>query len=823
MPRKKHPIQVLFALLAILLLFAITGNAQVTTVVKGRVVDASTKEPLPFCNISYIKSTVGSITDQNGLFNISTTHPTDSITAQYVGYIKKTFAVKKGAINSFTFELTPTNISLEEVVIHPGENPAHAFLRKIIANKDKNDIQNLPSYSYNAYTKMQLDVNNIKSSLKDKRILKQFKFVFDYLDTNQLTGKTYIPILLSETLSDYYYSKSPKREKEYIKASQTSGIENESVAQFTGRMYQDINIYDNFINFFDQGLISPLNNSGLSYYRYYLQDTALINGKQCIRMTFMPKRKQEPTFTGEMWIHDSTYAVVKVVMQLNKEANLNWVNQMASENIYEPINDSIWFPKSSKLFIDFKIVKGTIGFFGHNTSVITNVQLNTQFPDSTKRTDPKVNITENAIKQSDQYWNENRPVSLSSQEQGVYTMVERVKDVPLFKTATNITTLLVNYYYPIGYFEYGPYYQTYSNNKIEGDRIKLGGRTSNEVSKRIMIGGFGAYGFKDEKFKYGADVLYMLSKEPRVTAYASYKKDMEQMGLSPYSLAEDNILTSILRRNPNFKLNLIEQTSFKFDYEWLPGVSSGIELAYKNIHSSDFVTFIKEDGSKDRHIAVAAIAINTRIAIGERFLKGEFERISLGSEKPIVNLNTTFGIKGPFGSDFNFIKMQLNWDHKVPLNPFGYLRYIVEGGKIFGSVPYPLLKLHEGNETYALNRYAYNMMNYYEFASDTWIGLTLEHHFNGFFLNHIPLMRKLKWREIAYGKALYGFLSDKNQNYYVHFPEGLQSLNKPYYEVGVGVENIFKIIRIDAIWRLSHLNNSNIDKFGIRAGLQIIF
>lgn len=599
-----------------------------TTKVKGRVIDANTKEALPFCNISFIKSTVGTITDQTGFFSIDAKQATDSISVQYVGYNRRSFPVKKNTTNNYTIELIPQNYALQEVVVRPGENPAHAFFRKIVANKSRNSVTNLPSYSYNAYTKMQIDVNNIKNELKDKKLLKQFKFVFDYLDTNKMTGKTYIPILISESLSDYYYSNSPKREKEVIKASKTSGIDNKSVAQFTGRMYQNINIYDNFIDFFDQGLISPLNNNGLSYYKYYLQDTALIDGKQCIRMNFVPKRKQEPTFTGEMWVHDTTYAVVKVVLQLNKGANINWVNAMAAEQVFQPVNDSVWFPKSSNLFIDFKITKGTVGFFGRNTSVISNVKLKAEFPDSTKKTSPDVILSDEAINKDTSYWAQNRPVELSAQEKGIYTMVDRVKEVPLFKTATNITNLLVNYYYPIGYFEYGPYYQTYSNNRIEGDRLKFGGRTSNKVSTKIMVGGFAAYGFKDEKFKYGGDVLYMFSKEPRITGYASYKKDMEQMGLSPFSLAEDNILTSVLRRNPNYKLNLIEQTKFKFDYEWVPGISSGIEINYKNINASEFVTMNRLDGTGETHMPITNIVLSTRIAKGEKFVAGEFERIS---------------------------------------------------------------------------------------------------------------------------------------------------------------------------------------------------
>jgi hypothetical protein len=221
-------------------------------------------------------------------------------------------------------------------------------------------------------------------------------------------------------------------------------------------------------------------------------------------------------------------------------------------------------------------------------------------------------------------------------------------------------------------------------------------------------------------------------------------------------------------------------------------------------------------------VTTSEINLNVRFAKNEKYLRGEFERINLGTNDPVLNLNFTAGIKNLLGSDYEYYKVNVNLAHKVPINPLGYFKYIIDAGQVFGTVPYPLLKLHEGNETYAFDRYAFNMMNYYEFASDRYLSIYAEHHFQGFFLNKIPLIRKLKWREVISGKALIGELSTRHEKM-MNFPEGLYQVNDPYLEAGVGIENILKIFRIDALWRLSYLDHENIEKFGLRATIQIIF
>jgi len=810
-----------YTLLALLLLTS--GAIAQVTKLRGRVTDSQTGEPLPFVNVSFVGTTIGTVTDFDGNFFLETRTPGDSLSVSYMGYFPKRVAVKKGVFQELNFSLEPESFSLEAVVVRPGENPAHKILRNIIKNKNRNNTDNLDSYSYESYNKIEVDLNNVDENMKNKKIFKQFQFIFDYVDTNAVTGKAYLPIFISEAISDYHFQRRPKVEREIIKATKISGVKNESVAQFTGKIYQKVNVYDNYINVFDQGLVSPIADAGLLYYKYYLIDSAYIGNKWCYQVSFKPRRRQEPTFTGDFWVNDTTWAIVKTQVRIASDVNINFVNDLVATAEYKLLNDTLWFPDKLTLFVDFNLTDKTTGFFGHKTTVYNNVKVNTPLPQSLEAVNEPVVVRDSAMQKSNDYWQTARPFELTEKEAGIYSMVDSVQQVPMYKTFIDIVNMFVNYYYVVGKFEIGPYYKTYSFNEIEGNRFRVSGRTSNAFSTRLMISGFAAYGDKDNRFKYGLGGLYMINKSPREAVSIDYKSDIEQLGQSPNALTEDNILTSILRRNPNYKLSLVKEFTLSYQKEWITGFSNSITFNHKVVFPTEYIPFTQvSDGAMLPRITNAMLTINTRWQKDERFVAGEFERVSLGSPYPELNFNVSGGLKGVLNSDYDFLKLHFNYYHKFNINPFGYARLIVDAGKIFGKVPYPMLQLHEGNETYAFDRYAFNMMNYYEFASDQYVSVFFEHHFQGFFLNRIPLMRRLKWREVAAGKFLVGSISDENKNV-LEFPLGLNEVSEPYYEVSVGVENIFKVFRVDAMWRLSHLENPDIEKFGVRVGLQIIF
>lgn len=797
------------------------GQGQITKI-RGKVLDSQTNEPLPYVNVAFKGLTIGTITSENGEFFLESRTASDSLVVSFVGYQPKRVAIKKGVYQELYIKLEPEAIEIAAVIVKPGESQANRIIRNIIKNKDRNNPANY-TYSCKSYNKIQVDINNIDEDIKKRKVFNQFQFIWGYVDTNAITGKTYLPIFITESLSDYYYSANPKMEKEVIRATKMSGVNNESVAQFTGKIYQSVNIYDNYINIFDQGLVSPIANAGLLYYKYILLDSAYIGNRWCYQISFKPRRKMEPTFTGDIWVNDSTWAIVKAQVRLADMVNLNFVNDMVATAEFMPLNDTLWFPKQMTLFVDFNLTDKTTGFFGHKTISYSDVKLNAEMPKEIAGMPTNLKVEEGALNQKEDFWAQARPFELTPREAGIYQMVDSIQQVPMYKTFIDIIDMFVNYYYTVGYWEIGPYYQTYSFNEIEGNRFKVSGRTSNKFSRKVMFNGFLAYGDKDERFKWGIGSLYMINKNPREAVSINYKSDIEQLGQSPYALTEDNILTSFLRRNPNNKLTLVKDFTAYYEKEWFVGLSNKLTFSHRIIYPTDFIPFIPINGSGElKSITTSTVTLNTRWIKDERYVSGEFEKVSLGSDWPEVNVDITKSFKGLAGSDYDFWKVHLNYYHKFNVNPIGYARFIVDAGKIFGKVPYPLLQLHEGNETYAFDRYAFNMMNYYEFASDQYVSLYLEHHFQGFFLNRFPLLRRLKWREVATAKYLIGSIGNQNKQV-LQFPPGLGEVSKPYMEVSAGIENIFKVIRVDALWRLTHLDNPNIEPFGIRVGLQIIF
>ena len=361
-----------------------------------------------------------------------------------------------------------------------------------------------------------------------------------------------------------------------------------------------------------------------------------------------------------------------------------------------------------------------------------------------------------------------------------------------------------------GKFEYGPYYKLYSFNEIEGNRFMFGGRTSNDFSTKIMLNGHLAYGDKDNKFKYGLGFLYMINKLPRETFGVQYKHDIQQLGKSPNAFTEGNILSSLLKRNPNNKLTMVNQLEAHYEKEWFQGFSNTLKFRYRDISPTKFVPFgttLDNGGTPISGITSTELELRTRFTQNEKMVMGEFERVHLGGPFPIFNLYLTMGMKDALGADNEYYKVDLSVEHTVEIPPLGNFYYLLSAGKLFGKVPYPLLHLHEGNETYAFDPYAFNMMNYFEFASDQYVSLSLEHHFHGFIMNRIPLFKKLKWRAVATAKGLWGTLSDKNNGALENseaamlFPLGLSDVKDPYFEASVGIENIFKFFRVDAMWR----------------------
>lgn len=829
MPRRSINIILFLIALTCTLLPPKTTFGQLTKIM-GTISDSATGEPLPFVNLVFKGTSIGVTSDFEGKFAIETTKPGDTLVATFIGYRKKSLPVTKGKFQVINFVLSSENILLEDVIIRPGINPAEVLLEKIIKNKPLNNPDHFDAYQYEAYTKIELDANNITEKFKERRIYRPFQFIFDNVDTSTVNGKTYLPIFLSETISEVYARKDPRGFIEIIKATKVSGINNQSAMQLLGDEYLHTNIYDNYIELFQMNFVSPIANGSLPFYRYYLVDSAFFGKEWCYKIMFKPRHKQTLTFTGNFWVHDTTFAIKEIEMRVASDANMNFVNDLVIQKTFERIADDHWVLKRDYTVGDFNLIENnekTLGFFGKKTTSYRNHVINQ--PKDNKFYQAAVNVTvkEDAGDHPEEFWTENRHENLTKDERTIYYMIDTLKTIPQFKTYIDIIEMVLTGYYVKGNFEIGPYASMLSFNAVEGTRFRFGGRTSNAFSKKVMIGGYGAYGTLDQRFKYGGSVLYMINKNPRRALSGSFRYDLEQLGASQNAFREDFFLAFLFRRQPADKLSLVEEIKLSYEHEWFTGFSNTLTLMNRNLYpvGGSVFEFLK-DGVliKEDAITSAEVGVNLRLAYKERVSMGEFERISLGAKFPILNIRYAYGIPNLFKSDYEYQKVQLSVTHWYNVFNLGWSKFRVEAGQIWGTLPYPLLKLHEGNETYFFDESAFNMMNYYEFVSDKYLSVFYTHHFNGYLLNRIPLLRKLKWREVAFVSGLVGSLNEDNSQYNSpHKTDELYPLSKPYFEAGAGIENIFKIIRVDAVWRLSYLDHPGISPFGIRVSLQFTF
>ncbi len=819
-------------LFSVMLVIAISPRmiAQ-TTKVSGKILDALTREPLPFVNIIFKGTTIGATSDVEGYYTISTTLKVDSLIISYVGYNKFTRAVKPGITQEINIGLKQ-GIDLITVEIRPGENPAHRILRKIIANKDKNDRKKLDAYEYEVYNKVEFDLNNLSKNFEKSALLRPFAFIFKDIDSSNIKEKPYLPVFMTEALSNYYYKKNPRVKNEIVKASKVAGVKNATVSQFMGDMYQNVNIYDNTILVFGKNFISPISDNALFFYKFYLIDSMMIDGHKCYQLQFKPKHKQELAFTGNLWAADTSFAIKRLEMSIAGDANINFINSTIIVQEYAQF-DSTWMMSKERLVIDFNPFpvenkkKSTMGVYGRKTASYSNFKINKPQDDQFYSRTENLKVADDAFNKSEEFWKEHRHDTLSKNEKQIYHMIDTLQTLPVYKTWINIIQLFANGYKIHGNFEYGPYYNMYSYNSIEGNRFRFGGRTSNQFSKWYELSGYLAYGMHDEKFKYSFGIRSFLSKNPRTMIGMYYKNDHEILGQSQNGFTTDNIFASILRITPLRNLTNVKQVNAYIERQWFSGFSS--KLSFYNRQVSPLADFHYEfqktptTTAFKENITTSEIRFWTRLAYNEKYIDGVFTRASLGTRYPILQAQYTLGIKNFFGGDYNYQKLTVNLDDRIRINPIGYFDYVLEYGKTWGQLPYPLMTIHGGNETYTYDQYAFNSMNYYEFVSDEYASASISHHLDGFFLNKIPLMRKLKWREVIGGKALIGKVSEKNRQLLI-FPSHLYDLSRgPYLETNAGIENIFKVFRVDGVWRLSYLDNPRVTPFSIRFSFQVTF
>lgn len=826
----------------LLALFFISDAAMAQKIaIKGAILESHSEEPIPFANVVIKGKPIAVTADETGIYRItlpaSQISAGDSLVASAVGFKKSAHKISIDSVQNINFRLIREDYTLNEVVILAGENPADRIVRKIIKNKDAHNIKESDNLTYQTYNKMELDAADFNADMFEKnKLLKPFSFILDNIDSTS-EARPFLPMFLTETLSRYYYQRNPTASKEIIEASRVSGVENESVTQFLGGMYTEANIYDNFIDLIGKNLPSPIGNQAFTYYKFYLLDSATVDNHWCYKLKFKPRMPQENAFTGDFWVADTTFAIKRISMELTgAKSNINFVDRMTIFQEFTNPKNQWWALAKSKLIVDFMVQKKGSRIIGRKTTSYSNFLFDQQSTEKILKNKEDIVLEDDVLKKNEQFWITVRPDSLSKNESAIYAMVDSLKEMPLAKTYFDVINTIVTGYYVKGMVEIGPYFSLLSSNEVQGWRASLGIRSSNKFSTKVMPTIYMAYGFKDKSIKGGADVLWLLSKKPRQALHAFYKNDLDISSTSEEDFGQDNILAGLYRRNVPQKLTNFETASVGYERDWKLGLSNKLYVARKSINPLfNYYYFDNNNSEPTTTLNTTEIQLNTRFAYKEKFLSGEFERISTGSDYPIINLTYTAGLKGVLNSNVGYQRLEMSIYDWFYVGSLGYTSYYFRAGKVWGDVPFLLLENYPGNETFFFNTYSFNRLNEYEFTSDAYANLFVTHHFEGLFFNKIPLLRKLKFREVITGKVGVGSLSTQNKarntdatGTHHQFDDLLDewqiqtpSFKKPYVEAGVGIENILRFFRIDAVWRLTY--NNRPQRVEIKAGVQLLF
>lgn len=825
------------SLLVLLLFYSFSALGQ-STVITGKVTDSETGEGMPFVNLYFEGTTEGVTTNFEGHYKLVTDSPKDSLTASYIGYLSKVKFIERGISQNIDFQLVPDATTLETVDIISGEyeNPAWEILRNVVDNKDKNDKRKLLAYEHESYTKIEIDVDNITDKFRQKKIVKKITGVLDSIQ--QIAGedgKPILPIFISESISNVYYNRDPERKKEYIKKSKVTGIgvtDGTTVSQLIGSSFQEYNFYKNWMKIVEKDFVSPISESWKTFYDFEVQEWQIdVNGINCYQIGFTPKRPEDLAFTGTMWIADSinNYALKQIDVQIPASANLNFIEKIKIQQEYERVEDGgAWLPNKTRVILDIGEIRddwaGMLAKF-----YVSNKDFNINEPKPLSFYAQEVTLDEQALLTDDTFWEENRHDPLSETELNVYHMIDTMKNLPVIKTYTEIANIVLYGYKKVGKIDVGPYIYAYNINNIEGHRIRLGFKTNADFSKKFIFKAYGAYGTDDQRFKYSASAEYIAARSPWTVFGVSRKLDIDQVGIFNDNLDNNPLFNTFasfgtLRRPYMHTINKMWART-----DLIKGLTH--QFTFRNREIEPLFPFLYQKTGNDinfgSNFSVSEMIFELRFAPGESFIQNDNSRISLGSgNKPIISVRYTRGIEDFLNGDFSFNKFDARLEQSFRLGIFGRTSYLLSGGYIPSTLPYPLLEAHLGNESVFFNENSFNMMDFFEFVSDQYVSLSLIHRFEGLLFNRVPLLRKWNWRLFMTGKALYGNVSEQNLSLtpqtddFGNSIEGFRALNDtPYVELGYGIENILRFVRVDFLHRITYLDE-NTSSFGVKVSTQ---
>ena len=866
------------------------GGVKLSAQIKGVVTDSETGDPIPYLNVYYDGKGVGTITDIDGQYTISVHPGWTKLTFSMVGYGTE---VRNVSVNTKKLDVKmKPDLVLDEVIVKPKKekysrknNPAVEMMKKVIAAKKLNDLGVNDFYHYNKYQKITFSLNNITTdSLRESNLFKKYPFFRDQVEVCEVTGKNILPISVDETVTEKLYRKEPHDEKTIVKGINSTGVNElfntgDMLSTVLKDVFQDINIYQDRFRFLQYPFDSPISNAGINFYKYYIMDTVMVEREKCFHLTFVPNNSQDFGFTGHLYIlADSTYRVNKCVMNLPKKTDINFVDNMIIEQKFGQLSTGEWVLMEDDMLCEMSYLKKLLGSF--------QVRRQTRYSDFGfdeipakifKKKGAEIKDV-NAMMRDDSFWKEYRPTELTKSEDNMDSFVDNLSKIKGFKYIMFVAKAFIENFVETGVkgkpskVDIGPINTMISSNYIDGLRLRASAQTTANLNPHLFLRGYYAYGFKDEKSKYKAEVEYSFNKKeylpreyPINSLTVSYSYDNMLPSDKFMGTDKDNVFTS-------FKVTTVDQynyertASVKYELEKESGLKTTLMLKHTNLEACGklfYRTMAQENqlqqalatgeltgtdwvrspyNTRDFSLAEATLAF--RYAPGETFVNTKQRRLPINLDAPVFTLQHTLGLKGILGSDYTYNMTEISLYKRWWLSSWGNIDTSIKGGIQWNKVPFPLLIMPAANLSYIIQNETFNLINNMEFLNDRYASLDVSWNLQGKIFNRIPLLKKLKWREFIGIKCLWGTLTDKNnpllpQNandselmlfpgHYdaagnFHTSSYVMDPKKPYVEVSAGIHNIFKLLHVEYVRRLNYNELPTASKWGIRFMIRTVF
>ncbi len=828
----------------------------------GAVVDAETGEGIPFASVSYQGHHVAVVSDINGHYSIER-HEGWNLTFSSVGYKPYIMTVKGSAKKKMKISLKPDNHQLAEVKIKARRqrysrknNPAVELMRKVIAAKKQTDLSRYDFYRYDKYEKLTLAANDLTPEELEKKPFKNRQWLLDQVEKCQYNDKLILPVSVDETVSQKIYRKKPHTEKNIIMGQQSTGVNDlfqtgDIINVVLKDVFTDVNLYDNQIRLLQYPFTSPIGKNAIAFYRFYIEDTLKIEKDSVIHLHFLPNNQQDFGFRDDIYIlKDSTYHVRRCELTLPKKTDVNFVENLRVEQDFCRMDNGEWVLTRDDMITELKVAK-----FLKKAIVIRTTRLsNYNFDEPPKEMfrSRRDEVKEpNAEMRDDDFWAQYRQVELTKSESGMDRFVKNIQNIKGFKYILFGLKALIENSIETGNpnkIDLSPVNTLFTTNKLDGLRNRVSARTTANLNKRWFGSAYYAHGWESHKSYYNAELTYsFIDKEyspwefPKRTLSIGSNFDVYSPSDRFLPTDKDNFLLAWKWTGID-KLMICNRQQIAFDYEMYGGLKTCLLAKTEEFEACGAMSFrhlneprLESHEMKAHHefLRTTELKAELRYAPDETYINKKSGRVTINRDMPVFTLSHTIGLNGVLGGQYtsNFTEAKIY--RRFWLNSWGKVDVRLKGGIQWNQVPYLLLIMPMANQSFVIEDEMFNLINNMEFLNDRYVSLMLSWDMNGKLFNRIPLIRRLKCREFFAINMLWGGLSDKNNPYLsentgssrlMHFPDGCHVMsNKPYAELVIGVHNIFKILQIEYVRRLSYLELPTSEKWGLRYTFRMTF